>query len=650
MDAQGVDRVAVLGAGPTGTGVAEVAALGGLRVALRGLTAADADRGRDAVRRSLDELAEHGPPSEREVRSALARVETHTDLASAVADADLVVEAVPDRRSVRRDLYRSLSGLPPERAVLATTAPGTPVADVAALTDRPDRTCGLRTFPPAVRRRAVEVAGGPDTAPGTLALVAGVADRLGRDPLCLPDDPPGGVVDRVLAPTVNEAAWLVTAGAAPAAVDASARAAGLSAGPLALADRLGLDRCLSVLDRLADEVGDAYDPAPALRDRVEDGRLGVTTGGGFHDGPADAGADPDETRERRLVAVLAREVAALDAAGVAGPATVDRAVCLATGLARGPAHLADDAGTGSLVAALDEADAATGHRRYGAAGALRDRGLPFREHDGPAAVGVRAEGPSDGSAVARVVLDRPGRANALDRDAVRALARRVERFAADESVRAVVLTGAGEQFCAGVDFAAERPWEGDREAATELARAGQRALDRVARADVPVVAAVDGACLGAGLTLAACADLRVATDRATFGHPARNLGLAPAWGASVRLPAVLGESRARELLLTGDRYDAARLRDDGFLADVVGDGPALARCARAYATDLADAAPVAVSAVRESLRAGREPPAAAQSAEAEAFGRLAVADEARAALRSFHRSDPVGDGTEGERF
>ena len=123
-----------------------------------------------------------------------------------------------------------------------------------------------------------------------------------------------------------------------------------------------------MLGRLADEVGGAYDPAPALRDRVENGRLGVTTGGGFHDGPADAGADPDGTPGRRVLAVLAREVASLDAAGVAGPATVDRAVCLATGLARGPAHLADDAGIGSLVAALDEAGEATGHLRYGAAG------------------------------------------------------------------------------------------------------------------------------------------------------------------------------------------------------------------------------------------------------------------------------------------
>ncbi|MEF8891231.1 MAG: enoyl-CoA hydratase-related protein [Haloferacaceae archaeon] len=634
MDAETVERVAVVGAGPTGRGVAEVAALGGMTVALRGLTAADAAEGRRQIGRHLDDLVERGRIRRDAAEATLARVEPYGELAAAVADADLVVEAVPDRQSVRRDVYGSLAGLPPARAVLATAAPGVRVADVASLGDRPDRTCGLRTFPPAVARRVVEVVGGPATAPATLSLVAGVAERLGREVIRLPDDPPGGVVDRVLAPTVNEAAWLVTEGVAPAAVDASARAAAVGVGPLSLADRFGLGRCLSVLEHLADDNGETYEPAPALRERAADGPLGPTPGGGFHDGTDEADADADEAQGRRLVAVFARETAALDAAGVADPRTTDRAVGLATGVPRGPARLADDAGVDALVAALDAAREATGHPRY-AAGALRDRtDRPFYGADTLAA-GVRGERLPDRPGVARVVVDRPGRANALDVESVRAVARWVEAFAADDEVRAVVVTGAGGTFCAGVDLGAAPLRTRDREAATDFARAGQRALARVARADVPVVAAIAGACLGAGLTLAACADLRVATEGATFGHPARHLGLAPAWGGTVRLPAALGDGRARELLLTGARYDAARLRSDGFLTAVVGDGPALRRRALTLAAGLADASPAAISAVRGSLRAGREASAEALDAEAEAFGRLAVTDEARAALRAY---------------
>jgi enoyl-CoA hydratase/3-hydroxyacyl-CoA dehydrogenase len=636
MDAETAERVAVVGAGTTGLGVATVAALGGLRVTLWGLTAADADRGKERAARTLDRLVDRGRLSEAGARSALGRVETHADLAPAVGDADLVVEAVPDRRSVRGDVYDSLAGLPPDRAALATTAPGALVAEAASLGDRPRRTCGLRTFAPAVDRRVAEVVGAPDTAPATLEFVAGVAERLGRDPVRLPDDPPGGVVDRTLAPAVNEAAWLVTEGASPAAVDASARASAVGAGVLALADRAGLDRYLSVLDLLADEVGGRYDPAPALRDRVEEGRLGAKTGGGFHDGDPPPAAGNDAWG-RRLVAVLARETAALDAAGTADPATIDHAVGLAAGLPRSPARLADEAGLATLVAALDDAREATDHPRYEATAALRDRataGRPF--HDTPS-TGVRAGRLPDAPGVARVALDRPGRANALDVEAARALARQVEAFADEAGVRAVVLTGVNGTFCAGLDHEAERLATRDREAATELARAGQRALGRVATADVPVVAAVDGACLGAGLTLAACADLRVATDRATFAHPARDLGLAPAWGGTARLPAALGAARAREFLLTGDHYDAAALDAAGFLADVVGDARALSRRARAAAADLAEASPAALSAVRRSLATGREPSPEALDAEAEAFGRLAVTDEARAALRGARR-------------
>jgi enoyl-CoA hydratase/3-hydroxyacyl-CoA dehydrogenase len=478
--------------------------------------------------------------------------------------------------------------------------------------------------------------GGPAPPAETLDVVAGVAGRLGRTVVRLPGDPRGGVVDRVLAPAVGEAAWLVTEGADPTAVDASARAVGLGVGPLALADRAGLDRHLAVLDHLAEDLGPAYDAPPALRDRVEDGRLGAKAGGGFHgEGRGDA-AGADETTGLRLLAVLARETAALDAAGVADPETVDRAVCLATGLARGPARLADETGLDGLVAALDEARETTGEARYGRADALRARATagrslyPATTGPGDPAAGVRVDRPESG--VARVVLDRPGRANALDLAAVRAVARAVEAFADDPETRAVVLAGAGEQFCVGVDIEAARLGTRGRASATRFAREGQRALGRVSSAAVPVVTAVDGACLGAGLTLAASADLRVASERATFGHPARSLGLAPAWGAGARLPPVLGESRATELLLTGDRYGAARLHDDGFLTDVCADAEACAERALALATDLAAASPAALSAIRASVRSER--PTAALAAEAEAFGRLVVTDAARAALRS----------------
>jgi enoyl-CoA hydratase/3-hydroxyacyl-CoA dehydrogenase len=240
--------------------------------------------------------------------------------------------------------------------------------------------------------------------------------------------------------------------------------------------------------------------------------------------------------------------------------------------------------------------------------------------------------------IGHVELDRPRRMNAIDARMLDELETAVDRLDGRADVRAVLLTGAGDRaFSVGADV---RSALGDASPAeaVELSRRGQAAFRGLEAADAPVVAGIDGYCLGGGMELAAAADLRVAAEGARFAQPEADLGLIPGWGGTQRLARILGEGRATELVLTGDRYDAAEMERYGFLTEVVPDGEARDR-ARGLAAELAAGAPLAHRYATRAIRAGRGDPEAGYEFEAQAFGGLVGTDDFDAGLDAF-----VGDG------
>lgn len=236
-------------------------------------------------------------------------------------------------------------------------------------------------------------------------------------------------------------------------------------------------------------------------------------------------------------------------------------------------------------------------------------------------------------AVTRLVLDRPRRLNGITDRMLRALDAALDSVEADEDVRAVLLSGAGDRaFSVGADVR----WLSalDPSDATTIARVGQSVFGRLEGLDVPVVAAVDGYCLGGGLELACCADLRVASDRSEFGHPEHDLGLSPAWGATQRLPRLLGESRAKEILFTADRYNAATMADYGLLVEVTAPADLDGR-ATDLARDLAAGPPLAHRETKRAVHRGRDDVEAGLDAEAAGFGRLLGTGDFREGVAAF---------------
>ena len=272
------EHVLVVGAGQMGAGIAQVVAASGRRVSLYDAQPGATDRALDVIRRSLGRLAEKGGPPAEEV---LARIETVDDLLSA----DLMIEAVVEDAEVKEGIFkRADAELPPE-AVLASNTSSIPIGLLAAATRRPDKVIGMHFFNPVPVLKLVEIIRGRDTSDETAEAIMGLALELGKTP-AVANDFPGFVSNRILMPFINEAVWALHDGVAEAeAIDTIAKlGVAHPIGPLALADLIGLDTCVAIMQVLQEGLGDdRYAPCPLLRDLVAAGKLGRKSGSGFYE-------------------------------------------------------------------------------------------------------------------------------------------------------------------------------------------------------------------------------------------------------------------------------------------------------------------------------------------------------------------------------
>jgi 3-hydroxybutyryl-CoA dehydrogenase len=272
------EHVLVVGAGQMGGGIAQVVATSGRRVSLYDTQPGAVDRGIDSMRKSLGKLAEKGGADPDEV---LGRVQSVEDL----VPADLMIEAVVEDGDVKEEVFRRADSTLPEGAVLASNTSSIPISSLAATTSRPDRVIGMHFFNPVPVMALVEVVRGRDTSDETAEAITGLARELGKTP-AVANDFPGFVSNRILMPFINEAVWALHDGVAePEAIDTIAKLGfNHPLGPLALADLIGLDTCVAIMEVLQEGLGDdRYAPCPLLREHVAAGRLGRKSGRGFYD-------------------------------------------------------------------------------------------------------------------------------------------------------------------------------------------------------------------------------------------------------------------------------------------------------------------------------------------------------------------------------
>lgn len=278
-----IERVAVVGAGTMGNGIAHVCALAGLEVVLVDAERAALDRGVATVERNLERQRSKGRISETERDEALQRIEPATTLESA-GNTGLVVEAVPEIAELKYEIFERLDQLAPPRAILASNTSSISITAIAARTARPGKVIGMHFMNPVPVMKLVEVIRGLRTDDATTETVMALARDLGKVPVEVRDFP-GFVSNRILAPMINEAVFALMEGVAEAEAIDTVMKLGMNhpMGPLALADLIGLDTCLNILEVLHRELGDdRYRPCPLLRQYVAAGWLGRKTGRGFH--------------------------------------------------------------------------------------------------------------------------------------------------------------------------------------------------------------------------------------------------------------------------------------------------------------------------------------------------------------------------------
>jgi enoyl-CoA hydratase/3-hydroxyacyl-CoA dehydrogenase len=685
MNVDDISRVAVLGAGCMGHGITEVVAIAGYQVTMRDIEDEIVREGYDDVQWSLEKLAEKGRIDEAPA-DVLDRIETTTDLESAVEDVDLVIEAAPEKMDLKKDIYADLDEYAPEHAILASNTSSLSITEMASATTKPETVVGMHFFNPPVKMDLVEVIYGEETTDETAEATYEFVESIGKTPIYVRKDVRGFVVNTVLGPFGEEAAWMVSEGEAEIReADATmVHERGYPMGPFELADLTGIDVGYHVRKEAGKEI------PPVMEEKVESEELGQKTGTGYYDyedrkasetpqadgdseersssgrasgqspraeavdgDGADYGTEDvtDEFDWLRIEARMVNEAANLIGDDVATPGAIDTGMRLGAGFPEGPCRRADELGLDTILEKMESLHDEYGDARYEPADYLaelvdegktgEDAGEGFYEY-GDGGDGLRdyhtLDYDLDDDGLLEIELDRPERLNAINQDLRDELVHLLEHVDDDE-VGCVTIEGTGDRaFSAGADitdFSGIDPHEVEP---TEM-------YDVVESFPRPVLAKIEGYCLGGGHELALACDIRVATEDSEFGFPEINLGLLPGGGGTQRTVRMLGDARAKELVLRGNRISAERAEEWGLINRAVA-AEEFEETVEEFVDDLVNGPPIAMAKAKQVMNEGRDENLdAGLQMESQAFGLLLTTDDMQEGAAAFMEDrDPEFEG------
>jgi len=356
MKVEDIKKIAVMGAGDMGHGIAEVALLAGYKVALRDIEQRFVDKGLSRIKESLDKLAEKQKITQDSKTAMLTNIKTFVDIGESVKDADFVIEAVPEIMDLKKQVFQALDKAAPKHAILASNTSNMSITEIGGATKRPQQVVGFHFFNPAVLMKLVEVTKGGKTSEETMQVAYDLALKMNKVPVRVEKDSIGFIYNRVNAPTGLLFDLMLERGAAtPMEVDAKMRKIGMPMGPYELMDYVGLDVAYHGARYFAEKLSRDYTPSKWLKAKIDAGELGKKTGKGIFDWSKgrpeiDLSKAKEDFDPSVLIALQVNEATKLLEAGVVKSAEeIDKAMANGGGTPIGPFQLAKGIGYAKLA-------------------------------------------------------------------------------------------------------------------------------------------------------------------------------------------------------------------------------------------------------------------------------------------------------------
>ncbi|MHA1594320.1 MAG: 3-hydroxyacyl-CoA dehydrogenase/enoyl-CoA hydratase family protein [Candidatus Baldrarchaeia archaeon] len=626
MKVEDIKKIAVIGAGIMGHGIAQIAAMAGYEVHLVDIKQEILEKALEKIKWSLSKFVEKGRISKGAADAAFSRIKTFLDLKEAVKDVDFVIEAVVEDINVKKQVFKTCDEATPPHTILATNTSTLPITEIAEATKRPDKVIGMHYFNPPQLMPLVEVIRGDKTSDETTKVTVDLAKKFGKEVVICKKDVPGFIVNRLLGPILQEAAWMVHRGEASVVEIDSAviYKVGLPMGIFELADFSGIDTIYKASLAVRERDPRATPICPVFEEYYKKGWYGQKSGRGFYEYKGEKWERPVIPKEAgekidpiQIFAPAINAAAWMIRNDVASVEDIDKAVKLGLGYPKGLLEMADEWGIDKVVEVLREKQ-----KKYpefkdyyepdsllvemvnkGETGVKAGKGFYEYKKEELAfkTIILRKEPP-----LAWIILNRPQRLNAISPEMVEELDKALDALWGDKEVRVLIITGAGDRaFCAGADvtsFVGATP-----ATVIDFVMKLHMVLDKIERFPKPVIAAINGFALGGGCEIAIACDFRIASDRAQIGQPEILLGLIPGAGGTQRLVRLVGLGKAKEIVMLGDRIPADEAQKIGLVNKVV---PAdkFEEEVRSFASRLAEYPPIALKMAKYATTFGSQVP------------------------------------------
>lgn len=584
-----IEKVAVIGAGTMGSGIAQASAQSGYSVSMMDTTAEFVEAGMGKIKKMLDKGVQKGKVKPEKVEKVLANITTTTELKEAVSGADLVIEAVFEDIEIKKKLFNELKQYCKDDAIIASNTSSLGINKMAEFTDKPEMFGGLHFFNPAAINKLIEVVRGDQTSSDTFNTLMEFSRRLGKIPLEIKDSP-GFAVNRFFVPFLNESCKILEEGITNIATIEEAAKNGfqIGMGPFQLMNFTGIPIAYHAENTLYEGLGDFYKPSETLKKQFESGEQ--------WDFEGDVDESKIEEVQKRLWAVTWGIACHIVEEGVASKEDTDRGALLGLRWAKGPFEMMNSYGINDACKIVQSYARET-EGTFKMAESLLDQAgkkqpwqlstVKFHKED----------------RIGYITMNRPEAMNALNTKVLSDLDRVIDLIKDDDEIGVVILTGEGGAFVAGADI--KEMMGKSPIAAREFTRYGQHVLKRLENLDKPVIAAVNGYALGGGCELALACDMIIASENAKLGLPEVSLGIHPGFGGTQRLPRLIGRAKAKELIFTGDMISAEEAANIGLVNRIVPQEQLLEE-SRKLGGRILKHGPVAVRLAKTAINRGTE--------------------------------------------